>query len=350
MPPGGFVDVVAPGPGQVTVVYASEDQSVRTGQVILELVAHGKDTDSGLQAIAEIKSLKNEYELLDEILERRRAVYVERLARLSEEMLVAQKTIEFGELRVSNIIEKADVLEARHARLKRLSKAGHIARDAIDKEGLALIEVYASATESEAALAAARSGLARLKSRDSETRQELELAVAEHEVRKEQLDREIKRREFLAAYDVIAPRNGAIARVLAKPGMTVKKGQPLARIFAAVNVPEAWLYVSSANARGINEGETVELQLDAWPAARFGTLTATINSVSGFVLSPAEIPVPVAINGPVFEVRASISGPSPVENLPGPGTTFKAQIVSRRYRLYQWLTRSLRPHTRPDHV
>ncbi|MDH3439687.1 MAG: HlyD family secretion protein [Gammaproteobacteria bacterium] len=350
MPPDGFLDVVAPEAGQVTIIHAREDQSVRAGQVLFELVAHGKDTNGGLQSRAELQSLRDEYNLLNEILERRRAVFAERRARLSEEIQVTHKSIEFGELRVSNIAEKIAVLEARHARLKRLATAGHIARDTFDRDGLALIEVRASATEAEAALSAARSNLARLKSRDGETRREIELAVAEHEVRREQLVREIKRRESLAAYDVIAPRDGAIARILVKSGMTVKKGQVVAKIFADVSIPEAWIYVSSANARGLDEGETVELQLDAWPAAQFGALTATVNSVSSFVLSPAEVPVPISITGPVFEIRASIARQNLIEQLPGPGTTFKAQIVGRRYRLYQWLTRHLRLTTRPDHA
>lgn len=349
MPPGGFLDIVAPETGQVAGIYAGEGEPIRTGQVLIKLVAHSKDTSGGRQARAELQSLKDEYGLLDEILERRHAIYLERRARLSEEMQLAQETIGFGEQRVLNITEKTAVLEARLARLKRLSESGHVARDSIDKEGLALIEVYASATESEAALSSARAGLARLKSRDSETRRELELAVVEHKVRKEQLVREIQRREYLAAYDVIAPRNGSIGRILVKPGMTVRKGQTLAKAFTAAALPEAWLYVSSGNARDIVKGETVELQLDAWPAARFGTLTATIDSISSFVLSPAEIPVPISVNGPVFEIKASISGQKAVGHLPGPGSTFKAQIVSRRYRLYQWLTRNLRTYSRTDH-
>ena len=350
MPPGGFLDVVAPEAGQVTIIYAREDQSVQAGQVLLELVAHGKDTSGGLYSKAELQSMRDEYKLLDEILERRRAVFVERRARLFEEIQVAQKSIKFGERRVANIAEKIALLEARQARLQHLSTAGHIARDTIDREGLALIEVRASATEAEAALSAARSNLVRLKSRDGETRREIELAVAEHEVRREQLVREIKRREYLAAYSVIAPRDGAVARILVKSGMTVGKGQVLAKIFAGVAFPEAWIYVSSAKARGIVEGELVELQLDAWPAARFGTLTATVDSVSSFVLSPAEVPVPISINGPVFEIRASISHPKLAGQRPGPGTTFKAQIISRRYRLYQWLTRHLRLSASPDHA
>ncbi|MFQ5983275.1 MAG: hypothetical protein ACE5KS_07865, partial [Woeseiaceae bacterium] len=55
--------------------------------------------------------------------------------------------------------------------------------------------------------------------------------------------------------------------------------------------------------------------------------------------------VPLPISGPVFEVRASV-GRDSVEALGtswplAPGTSFKADVIRQRYRLYQWLLRSL---------
>ena len=47
MPPGGFLDIVAPETGQVAGIYAGEGEPVRTGQVLIELVAHSKDTSGG---------------------------------------------------------------------------------------------------------------------------------------------------------------------------------------------------------------------------------------------------------------------------------------------------------------
>lgn len=350
MPHGGPLDVVADEPGQVSVVHVRERQSVQAGDVLLEVIPAGKDSNGSLRSAAELQSMRDEYSLLEVVLERKRAVFRERLVGLAADVEAAQRQLELSEHRAAGIAAKIEVLEARVTRMKLLSEAGHIALDTIEREELALLEVRNAGNAIERELSAAQANLAGFGSQKGEAQRELELAVAEHGLRKQGLLREIKRREYLAVQPVIAPRTGTIAWLPMQVGDAVKKSQALARIIADNEVPEAWMYVSSANARRIKEGETVELQLDAWPAAEFGTVTGIVESVSSFVLGPAEMPVPIATNGPVFEVRASLRNIESVEGRLGPGTTFKAQIVSRRHRLYRWLTKRLRDSVNSDHA
>jgi membrane fusion protein len=77
----------------------------------------------------------------------------------------------------------------------------------------------------------------------------------------------------------------------------------------------------------------------------FGTLTAIVSKISNIALLAPDLAVPLPIQGPVFEVRASISDTS-IDALGSswplaPGTSFRADVIRRRYRLYQWLLRSL---------
>lgn len=348
MPPSGLLDVVAPEAGQVEVVHTGEQRLVRKGERLLELVAHGRDTSGRRASMAELQSLRDEYELLDEIFERRRAVFLERRNRLARENRSAQQQMYFAERRVAESAEKVAVLEGRLEKLRSLSAAGHVARDAIDREALTLLDVEAAATDANAALSAARLDVERIASRDVETRREFELASVEHDLRRQQLLRAIRLREDSVAHTIVAPRDGRIVRVLARPGMQVRKNQPLAKVIVDQDRPEAWIYVASGNARHIEAGESVELQFDAWPAAQFGTLTATVDSVSAFALGPAEIPVPLPVGGPVFEIRASIASQLFAGQALSTGTTFKAQIVTHRYRLYQWLTKHLQDRSVPD--
>lgn len=348
VPRGGVLDVVAPEPGQVSVVYVREEQVVEAGDVILEIAPHGEDTSGSLSSAAELQSLRDEHQALDVILERRQAIFREQQTRLSGEAAASRRHIEIGTRRAEIVAGKIAVLEARVGRLAPLAEAGHVAHDSIEAEKLGLLEVRNTASEIEGQLSAARAKLVQLDSHRNEVQREMELVVAEHGVRKQSLMREIRRREYHSVHTVVAPRNGTIARLPVRAGMPVRERQLVAKILAEGAASEAWLYVASANARHIGQGESVELQMDAWPAAKYGTLTATVTSVSGFVLGPAEIPVPLAVNGPVFEVRALIPDTGLAGRFPGPGATFKAQIISRRYRLYQWLTKRLGDAANPD--
>jgi len=67
--------------------------------------------------------------------------------------------------------------------------------------------------------------------------------------------------------------------------------------------------------------------------------------VSTIALLASDLTVPLPIRGPVFEVRASIADDS-IEALGSswplaPGTSFQADVIRRRYRLYQWLLHSV---------
>jgi len=60
---------------------------------------------------------------------------------------------------------------------------------------------------------------------------------------------------------------------------------------------------------------------------------------------PQEVRVPLLLSGPVFEVRATLDDTAinafdEMWQLT-PGTSFQADLVQRRYRLYEWLLRAV---------
>jgi membrane fusion protein len=60
-------------------------------------------------------------------------------------------------------------------------------------------------------------------------------------------------------------------------------------------------------------------------------------------LMPSDLDVPLALPGPVFEIRASLERQSITAGgrqwpLPA-GAAVRADLVQQRYRLYQWLLR-----------
>jgi membrane fusion protein len=108
---------------------------------------------------------------------------------------------------------------------------------------------------------------------------------------------------------------------------------------------EAWLYLPSDKAGQLRAGQEVQLRLDAYPHHMFGTIDAVVSEVSTIALLASDVAVPLPIKGLVFEVRASIASDS-IDALGSswplaPGTSFQADVVRQRYRLYQWLLRSV---------
>ncbi len=87
----------------------------------------------------------------------------------------------------------------------------------------------------------------------------------------------------------------------------------------------------------------MQLRLHAYPYQLFGTSTAVVTSVSRVAIVPGEVSVPLALTGPVFEVRAKLTDTN-IEAFNAiwplvPGISFQADVVQRRYRLYEWVLR-----------
>ena len=171
-----------------------------------------------------------------------------------------------------------------------------------------------------------------------------ELLRAQANMRREVIMREIAANELLSEVEVTAPDSGSIAGLNVRTGDYVNAGQVLLTLHDPASRLEAYLYVGADDAGFIQAGQHVELQLQAFPHELYGTQTAIVTSVSGVAQSGEEIGGMLSINGPVFEIRASLvvspqhSGGS-IRAL-RPGTSFRADLIRRRWPLYRWLLRS----------
>ena len=185
--------------------------------------------------------------------------------------------------------------------------------------------------------------IARLARSEREAQRQADLDKTAHRIESERLLREITRAEYRLAQSITAPADSIVARVLVRPGVSIGKGQVVAKLYYPGQGLEAWLYVSSSSARMLQTGQSVQIRLDAYPQEVFGTQTAVVSHVSGVALVPEEVFVPLTLGGPVFEIRANLrdtyleayGSEWPLS----PGTAFKADILQRQFKLYEWLMR-----------
>ncbi len=203
----------------------------------------------------------------------------------------------------------------------------------------------AGKTETELRVVEFQQNLAMLKRSTSELREQEAQQAVRHAIEIERLQRDIVGADYSLSGEYRASESARIAHLLVFPGSVVRAGQVLAKLQRTESTLEAWLYVSTSQARILQPGQSVEIRLDAYPQAVFGTFSATVLTVSGIALLPTEIDVPLMIPGPVFEVRAALDDDQ-IEYANAnwslqPGISFQADIVQQRLRLYEWLLRSV---------
>jgi len=344
MPPGGFVDVVAVEAGQVSRVHAADGQQVAAGEILVEISATGTNLPAESLPGLNLRSLQTELALVNQAHAKRQDIATAGLLAIQEERDAAMQRSRIGNRQLESHRAQLAVLQSRIVRLRELADEGHVSRDSLDRENIALLRASAEGTDLEQQALELELAITRLSRSEREAERQVDLDKTAHRIESERLLREITRAEYRLAQSITAPADSIVARVLVRPGVSIRKGQVIAKLYRPGQRLEAWLYVSSSSARMLQTGQSVQIRLDAYPKEVFGTQTAVVSHVSGVALVPEEVFVPLTLGGPVFEIRANLRDTHldayGSEWPLAPGTAFKADILQRQFKLYEWLMRS----------
>lgn len=345
MPAGGLIDVVATDSGRVRDVFVNAGEVVETGALLLTIASGDASAQGRSLPEQTLRSLERELVLREDAYRRKLTMTSDRMRSLDQDLQSTAERRNFGRALLRSHEEELDIRERRFKRWQLLMNEGHVTRDALDLEYAGLMRTQASVTEIRQRAIALDQEVLSLEQSKRALHSQLSLDELEHKIDGERIRRDIASAAQQVSGDYRLSERRLVAHILVHPGMAVAKGQVLAKLRRPGEQMEAWLYVSTAHARLMRHGQTVEIRLDAYPQQVFGTFTATVASISGAALLPREITVPLKVSGPVFEIRAELNDDSVESNGADwplqPGISFRADIVQQRLRLYEWLLRSL---------
>ena len=343
MPLDGFIKIVATDAGQVVDVRVGEGEEVTSGQTLLSISSDRGVIERGPVSMTQLRSLQNEGRLLENANRERQRMQRQRADAVDEQLGNVRLRIELVNREIDIQDSRVALLKSHFERLGTLAVNGNVSPVQLDDEKLKLLQAEAASAvlqQQAAQIIAERDRLQRTRASLAEEAgvQQIEFAIA-----REQLQRQIAALEAEVSRDLQAPEDGVVARITVRAGRAVRAGETLMTLHRGGTTLQAWLYLSSANAGWLEEGQQVELRLEAWPHQMFGTRSATVASISRIALLPSELDVPLSIAGPVFEVRATLDrqhiAAHGKEWPLAAGTSFQADVVQRRYRLYEWLLR-----------
>lgn len=340
MPPEGVIDVVASAPGRVTSIDVAEGQSVASGDVLLEIAS-----DSDELAGKRLQILRAESSLLDRAREGQLAIDRKRLSSLDERLASIDERLRLAREQHRHQQQQLRLAERRLKRRHDLAGSGSLPDDAVDQERSEVIGARIRLAAMRRTILDVEQERAAVIGERATVTEEADHRAVLHDLDKRRLEREIVEHEYLTGRQVRAPDTGVVARVNVRPGATVRPGEVLLKVYRPYRALEAWLYLPSARTGFLEEGQRVKLRFDAYPHQLFGTTDAIVTAVSRVAVVPWELRVPLTLEGPVFEIRASLERTS-IEAFESiwamkPGTSFKADIEQRRYKLFEWLLRGL---------
>ena len=344
-PAGGWSRVSAKSFGVIRRRLASPGDSVRTGDVLLE-ISPGDGVQQALTvqdrmleeiqgrhaALDErIRLITREYEHETALLQLADEADRRELQRLEQEIELAEVRAATAQQRYLDGLHLADSGALAQAETVRLEEE-------IQSRQLALSERRRTAGRLRASVAASAGRFAQLEiNRDIKTatirEQAHALAMEESRIRGE------------GAHRVLAPRDGTVVSVRVDAGDGVQPGQALLDIVPPGSVLQGRLFVPSAAMGFVESGQEVRVFLDAFPYERHGAQSARVSSVSATALTQGEEPVARTQVGAHYRVDVEFPNGftlSPVRTQAlRPGMTVSADMVRDYGTLLDWVMEPL---------
>lgn len=343
VPSAGLLNLALPTAGTIVRIYVRDGQTVKAGDMLLEL-----STEQSSAALGDTRSLVTQQ--LDE--QRNRLA-----SDLDDQQLLAkQQRQSFREkvnLLRSQIAQAADQIAIQ----RQLTASNQELLDRIRPLGL---KGYVSALQiqqQEEAVLNSRAQEKSLVRQDLDARQQLEAALLQLEQlpfdtdsKKNDTERQlasvaqsIAQNEMQRAVVLRAPRNGMVSSLVLKEGQATTSGQTLLSMLPEDSLLEAQLLVPSRAAGFIEPGSEVVLRYQAFPFQKFGQQYGRVAEVSRSALSTSEVSTLTGqpANEPLYRVIVTLNRqnvmaygkPEPVK----PGMAVDADILMDRRSLIEWV-------------
>jgi membrane fusion protein len=346
-PSRGVVRVVAPRVGAITEVLVKEGDLVAEDQILFRVVAEETSASGVGSDTAILEAMKQQKTILEDQIRNEAAHTKSETDRLQSQIRGLNAEIaQLGSQRAIQT-ERAKSARAFFEEIAPFKDRGFIRADTFqsrlqgaltEEQNLASLEERLSAKHSE--LHQAELNLERLPIDAADRLANLQRTLSENV----QHSTEIEGRR---RYIVRAPMAGQVTSVLAAVGRTVDPKTPMLSIVPTDSYFQAELFVPARAIGFVGPGQTVRLLYDAFPYQRFGSYRGTIESVATTMLSPAEMPGPLAglSKEPGYRVKVTLERQSVDafgrEVVLQPDMTLHADIILERRSLIEWLLEPL---------
>lgn len=341
VPTHGVVKVIAPRAGTITAVHVEAGDTVVEGQSLLSM-----ETPRGLESGRDVNA-----RILSEMQQQQRQIAtdidrVEQLQTLKERQLrdqiaVLEREIVLLTEQIHTQQARTRLAQVKWHRYGKLLAKGLISELGYGEQQDAYLAAVAAKREYEQRLVNRRQTLAQrqaeLRQLPMQTEERLSTYQAQLSVIRQ------REAEVLGQQSVTlrASVSGTVAFLNAQAGGSAQSGVTLLSILPGGSKLEIQLFIPTHAIGFVAPGQDVYLRYDAFPYQRYGMHKGRIVSVSGTILHPREMALPLDLHGPVYQVRATLEQ----QELHTPGKRLALQsgmtlVASIRYdtrSLLNWL-------------
>ncbi|HUH24530.1 MAG TPA: HlyD family efflux transporter periplasmic adaptor subunit [Brevundimonas sp.] len=334
----GVASIMPSRSGVITFVGAKEGDEVLAGQVLARIRSEDRMLGGGAASTLMRDSLSEQDARLASQANHVRAAADAEAARLRAQMGGVDAEIRGLEEQIDDQVRLVEITTSEFEDLKSVADRGFISRRDLQTREATLISRRQQ-------LAQLRQTRATRQAQLTETRRAIEenrsAAMAQNEAMasgRAALSQQLAQSDFSEGYTVTAPVAGTATGITMRLGQAASTSVPIMMVVPAGSSPMVELRAPTKAIGFIQAGQHVRLAIDAFPYERFGTVAATVESISSAAQVEGE-------EEPVYLIRLSVREPwieafgrrQPLL----PGMTLTARITGERRSLMEWLLEPL---------
>lgn len=306
VPDKGLSKIVAPALLTVTDIRVSEDEAVKAGQtLLLGSTSHAQEGKDDIEVVVRNELLQS----LEEIKKKRAnelSLFKIETDRLQGQIVAAREEIEQLAQQKEILSERLQLAKTRSDKARQLLDAGNVSQASFEETYENWLSLQQQHDEMSRQISGKQSQLRSLE-------QDLEQLPFQQSSRLSDLDNaisDINQRiaDLSSRHEVVlkAPFDGQITALQVYRGQSVTAGGLLLAVVPEGSVLHADLYVPTRAIGFVKPGQVVRLRYAAFPHEKFGIYSGAVISTSKTILLPSELPIPVALNEPVYRVTVAL--------------------------------------------
>ncbi|MEG3147153.1 HlyD family efflux transporter periplasmic adaptor subunit [Sphingomonas sp. RT2P30] len=333
----GVATIIPSRPGIVQSMAVTEGQHVHAGQVLL-YVRSEEAMIGGNTAPERIRRALNEQ---DARLVAQNAMTL-RAAQADEARLREQ--VHGGSQELASLNAQADdqqrlivTAQSDYDNARQIAANGFISKHDIDTREATLLSRRQQLSQLSQLRSAKLAELAAAERSIDQSGASAEAQVANTQASRAALLQQIAQADLSRGYAMVAPVDGMVTALTARIGQPVSPQQQLMMVLPTQAVLSVELYVPTAAAGFLREGQEVRFSVDAFPYQSFGTIPGRIRKISAAAVARQAASGQV----PVYLVTADLIQPwvkafGRKQRLL-PGMALSARIITEKRSLLEWL-------------
>lgn len=289
IPAGGLVKVYTHQPGVVNAKHVKEGSIVKKGDHLLTISSERYNELGTATQETISERMRNRLDILQHEREKLTAIHQEEATSITFNILTISQTLKRIDQQILLQSKRVSLAQDSSRRYETLASESYVSRDHAQEKQSILLEQQTRLSDLSQQRADTAKELARQESEQRMLPLKQQTTVTQLEREILAIKQDLTESEAKRHLAILAPEDGVVSSLFAEIGQHVEPGKPLLSLVDEHAELVADIYIKNKDIGFTHIGDKALIRYAAYPYQKFGTHSATVQSISSTAVAAAEI-------------------------------------------------------------